>query len=30
MTDAEARQLFDQIMALYPDPEPTITRSESV
>lgn len=24
MTDAEARQLFNQIMALYPDPEPTL------
>ena len=24
VTDAEAKQLFDQIMALYPDPQPTL------
>lgn len=24
MTDSEARQLFEQIMALYPDPQPTL------
>ena len=24
MTDSEARQLFKQIMALYPDPQPTL------